>query len=116
VCVGKINHLHFIFRGVDELPTIGCTLCQSLGFSVGLRGFGNVCNVGGVYSQCLYFSIVLIIFNSFFFIARGRKKQNKFPSNLHCPDKKLNPFYFITIVSVWSSVFTLVANGSLGKN
>jgi hypothetical protein len=41
------------------------------------------------------------------FFAGGRKKQNKFPSNLHCPVKKLNPFYlqFITIVSVWSSVF-----------
>jgi hypothetical protein len=26
--------------------------------------------------------------------AGGRKKQNKFPSNLHCPVKKLNPFYF----------------------
>jgi hypothetical protein len=44
--------------------------------SVGLWGFGNVCNVGGV---------------SFFFFAGGRKKQNKFPSNLHCPVKKLNP-------------------------
>jgi len=41
------------------------------------------------------------------FFAGGRKKQNKFPSNLNCPIKKLNPFYFqfITIVSVWSSVF-----------
>jgi len=41
------------------------------------------------------------------FFAGGRKKQNKFPSNLHCPVKKLNPFYFqfITKVSVWSSVF-----------
>jgi hypothetical protein len=41
------------------------------------------------------------------FFAGGRKKQNKFPSNLHCPVKKLNPFYFqfITIVSVCSSVF-----------
>lgn len=36
------------------------------------------------------------------FFAGGRKKQNKFPSNLHCPVKKLNPFYFqfITIVYV----------------
>jgi len=41
------------------------------------------------------------------FFAGGRKKQNKFPSNLHCPAKKLNPFLFqfITIVSVCSSVF-----------
>jgi hypothetical protein len=41
------------------------------------------------------------------FFAGGRKKQNKFPSNLHCPVKKLNPFYFqfITIVTVCSSVF-----------
>jgi hypothetical protein len=41
------------------------------------------------------------------FFAGGRKKQNKFPSNLHCPVEKLNPFYFqlITIVSVWLSVF-----------
>jgi hypothetical protein len=28
------------------------------------------------------------------FFAGGRKKQNKFPSNLHCPIKKLNPFLF----------------------
>jgi hypothetical protein len=28
------------------------------------------------------------------FFAGGRKKQNKFPSNLHCPFKKLNPFLF----------------------
>jgi len=53
-----------------------CTLWQSFGLSVGSWGFGNVCNVGGV---------------SFF--AGGRKKQNKFPSNLHCPIKKLNPFF-----------------------
>jgi hypothetical protein len=41
------------------------------------------------------------------FFAGERKKQNKFPSNLHCPVKKLNPFYFqfITIVTVCSSVF-----------
>jgi hypothetical protein len=54
----------------------------------------------------------------FFVFARGEKKQNKFPSNLHCPVKKLNPFYFqfITIVSVCSSVFTLVANVSPSKN
>jgi len=26
------------------------------------------------------------------FFAGERKKQNKFPSNLHCPVKKLNPF------------------------
>jgi hypothetical protein len=48
------------------------------------------------------------------FFAGEEKKQNKFPSNLHCPVKKLNAFYFqfITIVSVWSSVaLTLVANG-----
>jgi len=28
------------------------------------------------------------------FFAGGRKKQNKFPSNLHCPVKKLNPFLY----------------------
>jgi hypothetical protein len=28
------------------------------------------------------------------FLWVGRKKQNKFPSNLHCPVKKLNPFLF----------------------
>jgi hypothetical protein len=27
------------------------------------------------------------------FFAWGRKKQNKFPSNLHCLVKKLNPFF-----------------------
>jgi len=55
-----------------------CTFWQSFGCSVGLWGFGNVCNVGGVSS---------------FFAGGGRKKQNKFPSNLHCPIKKLNPFF-----------------------
>jgi hypothetical protein len=42
----------------------------------------------------------------------GKNKINwlyptSFPSNLYCPIKKLNPFYFqfITIVSVCSSVF-----------
>ena len=41
------------------------------------------------------------------FFAGGRKKQNKFPSNLHCPVKKLNHFLFqiVAIVSVCSSVF-----------
>jgi len=34
------------------------------------------------------------------FLRVGRKKQNKFPSNLHCPIKKLNPFYFNFIVIV----------------
>lgn len=36
------------------------------------------------------------------FFAGGRKKQNKFPSNLHCPIIKLNSFnfQFITMVSV----------------
>jgi len=31
-------------------------------------------------------------FLSSFFVG-GRKKQNKFPSNLHCRVKKLNPFF-----------------------
>ena len=41
------------------------------------------------------------------FFAGGRKKQNKFPSNLHCPVIKLNHFLFqiVAIVSVCSSVF-----------
>jgi hypothetical protein len=57
------------------------------------------CNVGGV---------------SFFFFAGGRKKQNKFPSNLHCPVKKLNPFFRYYLSLSYLSVvclFTLVANG-----
>jgi len=30
-----------------------CTLCQSFGFSVGLWGFGNVCNVGRqLFKKC----------------------------------------------------------------
>jgi len=48
---------------------------------------------------------------SFFFCGWEKNKINS--SNLHCPVKKLNSFYFqfITIVSVWSSVaLTLVAN------
>jgi hypothetical protein len=74
---------------------------QALVLSVGTWGLQMCCNVGEV---------------SFFFFAGGRKKQNKFPSNLHCPVKKLNPFLFhiITIVSVCSSVFfTLVANAHM---
>jgi len=41
------------------------------------------------------------------FFAGGRKKQNKFPSNLQCPVKKLNPVYFQlnAIVSDWLFVF-----------
>ena len=41
------------------------------------------------------------------FFAGGRKKQNKFLSNLHCPVIKLNHFLFqiVAIVSVCSSVF-----------
>jgi len=33
-----------------------------------------------------------------FFFAGGRKKQNKFPSNLHCPVKKLNPLLFFKLL------------------
>jgi len=80
----------FIFNGVRELPAVGCTLWQSFGLSVGfpmnrdkLWGFANVCNVGGVSSS---------------FFAGGRKKQNKFPSNLHCPVKKLNPLLFFKLL------------------
>ena len=68
-------------------------LLQALVLSVGSWGLQMCCNVGGV---------------SFFFFCGGRKKQNKFPSNLHCPVKKLNPFFrfiIITIVSVWSLSF-----------
>jgi len=70
-----------------------CTLWQSFGLSFGSWAL-PMCAMGvGV---------------SFIFHLRvGRKKQNKFPSNLHCPAKKLNTFLFqfITIISVWSSVF-----------
>jgi len=48
------------------------------------------------------------------FFAGGRKKQNKFPSNLHCPVKKLNPFFRYYLSLSYLSVvclFTLVANG-----
>jgi len=56
---------------------------------------------------------------SFFFFAGGRKKQNKFPSNLHCPVKKLNPFLFQFCqysICLVVCLFTLVANGSLRKS
>ena len=75
-----------------------CTLWQSFGCSVGSCGFANVCNVGGV---------------SLFFFVGGRKKQNKFPSNLHCPVKKLNPFFRYYLSLSYLSIvclFTLVAN------
>jgi len=47
------------------------------------------------------------------FFAGGRKKQNKFPSSLHCPVKKLNPFLFSIYHYLFCLVvclFTLVAN------
>jgi hypothetical protein len=56
---------------------------SGLVLSVGSRGLSRYpsgcCNVGRV---------------SFFFFCGGRKNQNKFPSNLHCPVKKLNSFLF----------------------
>jgi len=55
-------------------------LLQTFGLSVGSCGFANVL-------QCGWGFFLL-------FFAGGRKKQNKFPSNLHCPVKKLNPFLF----------------------
>ena len=38
------------------------------------------------------------------FLRVGRKKQNKFPSNLHCPVKKLNPFfrYYLSLSYLFS--------------
>jgi hypothetical protein len=50
---------------------------------------------------------------SFFFFAGGKKKQNKIPSNLHCPIKKLKPFLFTIYhyrICLLVSLFTLVAN------
>jgi len=78
--------------GQEDCSSFASRKLSGLVLSVGSWGFGNVCNVGGV---------------SFFFFAEGRKKQNKFPSNLHCPVIKLNHFLFqiVNIVSVWSSVF-----------
>ena len=52
---------------------------KALVTALACAGLQMCCNVGGV---------------SFFFFCGGRKKQNKFPSNLHCPVKKLNPFLF----------------------
>jgi len=52
-------------------------------------------------------------FLSSFFFAGGRKKQNKFPSNLHCPVTKLNPFLFLFYryrICLFVCFFTLVAN------
>ncbi|MDD3667019.1 MAG: hypothetical protein PHQ65_17295, partial [Bacteroidales bacterium] len=48
------------------------------------------------------------------FLRVGRKKQNKFPSNLHCFVKKLNPFLFSIYhyrICLLVCLFTLVANG-----
>jgi len=57
-------------------------------------------------------------FLSSFFVG-GRKKQNKFPSNLHCPVKKLNPFLFQFYhyrICLLVCLFTLVANGFAVKS
>jgi len=54
-----------------------CTLWQSFGSALAC----------GALAMCAMW----VGFSSFF--AGGRKKQNKFPSNLYCTVKKLNPFY-----------------------
>jgi len=79
-----------------------CSFLQTFGLSVGSCGFVPI-KIGML--QCGWAFLA-----SFF--AGGRKKQNKFPSNLHCPIKKLNSFLFILSISYLSamSVFTLVAN------
>jgi hypothetical protein len=56
-----------------------CSSFASFGFERRLVGLANVLQCG------LGFFLL--------FFAGGRKKQNKFPSNLHCPVKKLNPFF-----------------------
>jgi len=42
------SQLFLLLKCVRELPAVGCTLWQSIGMSVCLWGFANVCNVGGV--------------------------------------------------------------------
>ena len=80
--------------------SIFCRFGRAVGQTHSLPSFGLSVGWSGLAMCAMW-----VGFLSFF--AGGRKKQNKFPSNLHCPVKKLNPFYFqfITIVSVWSSVF-----------
>jgi hypothetical protein len=53
-------------------------LLQALVLRVGSWGLQMCCNVGGVA----------------FFIFCGRKKKNKFPSDLQCPIKKAKSFLF----------------------
>jgi hypothetical protein len=55
-------------------------LLQTFGLSVGSCRFANVLQCG-----CGFFLL---------FLRGEEKKQNKFPSNLHYPVKKLNPFLF----------------------
>jgi hypothetical protein len=52
-------------------------LFQAFGLGVGLWGLGNVLQGGWG-----------------FFFAEEEKKQNKFPSNLHCLIIKLNPLIY----------------------
>jgi hypothetical protein len=69
-----------------------CNSFANFGFERWLVGLANVlqCAVGFPSS----------------FLWVGRKKQNKFPSNLHCPVKKLNPFFIIYLYRIClSSVF-----------
>jgi hypothetical protein len=55
-----------------------CALLQAFVFDVA-RGLANVLHCGWGF---------------FLLFCGGKKKSNKFPSNLHCPVKKLNPFLF----------------------
>jgi TRAP-type C4-dicarboxylate transport system permease small subunit len=78
-----------------------CSSFASFGFERWLVWLANVLQCGWGF---------------FLLFAGGKKKQNKFPSNLHCPVKKLNPFYFqfITIVSVCCvCLYTLATNISI---
>jgi hypothetical protein len=56
-----------------------CSSFVSFGFERWLVGLANVLQCGWGFLSS--------------FLAGGRKKQNKFPSNLHCLVKKLNPFF-----------------------
>jgi hypothetical protein len=59
-----------------------CTLWQSFGLSVGLCGFANVCNVGGV---------------SFFSFVGGKKKQNNFHQICNVLSKKILSIFNLSL-------------------
>ena len=102
--------LKYVFRVVNQKNFMNNYQPAFSGWWVGSGAWGensSFANFGRALACAICKCAVLWVGFLSSFFAGGRKKQNKFPSNLHCPVKKLNHFLFqiVAIVSVCSSVF-----------